>query len=187
MVVNEKALVREMKAAYKEGGYTVAVWDGDWVISGTGWTVIVEGIGNVPREALSLIVLHMGFLPENGEAWEIFKGDNGPLIQKRVFEEAIEQVRRMEAEAEDAPANSEVRPTGLWLGNVRVWQRVADLKTILVSPRSSGIMKELKNVIVAGLWLALEGEISTVYIRAEDSLGREAKLEHLSRMRWIAE
>lgn len=66
MVVNDKALVREMKEAFKGWGYTVMVVSGDkWVIgSKDNWTVVIDGQNNVPNEVLALIVLHMGELPK---------------------------------------------------------------------------------------------------------------------------
>ena len=65
MVIDEKALVRELKEAYKGWGYTVMVTDHDkWVFrSADNWVVMIDGQDNVPNEVLALIVLHMGHLP----------------------------------------------------------------------------------------------------------------------------
>ena len=63
MVVNEKALVRQLKSGYKKRGYTVLVRPDDtWVFKTEEWVVTIEGQRNVPNEVLSLIVLHMGYL-----------------------------------------------------------------------------------------------------------------------------
>lgn len=85
MVIREKALVREMKEAYKRGGYTVLVRpNGRTVICSPYWSVEIDN-HEVPREALSLMALHMGFLPESGDAYKIYKGDKTPAVQEEVF------------------------------------------------------------------------------------------------------
>ena len=69
MIIHEKALVQEMKQAYKGWGYTVIVRAGDrWVFKTDGWMVQIDGQENVPNEVLALIVLHMGELPKKESA-----------------------------------------------------------------------------------------------------------------------
>lgn len=73
MVIKEKELARLMKDAYRGGGYTVAVrGNGKTVICTNAWAVEIDD-ASLPREALSMMALHMGFLPEPDEAFTIYK------------------------------------------------------------------------------------------------------------------
>lgn len=189
MVVNERALVREMKAAYKVSGYGVAVRsDGTWVITAEGWAVVIEGVGNVPREALSLMVLHMGFLPHHGDAWRVYKTDNGPQAQKQVFEVALESVRKIENLAARSAGDPEwVYPTHLRLGADRIWQNPKTLEVVPVDPRHSSLMAETKEVRRCGDCICLEGSISWVYIAKSAEGASGVQLDHLEKMQWVEE
>lgn len=68
MVISEKTLVREIKAAYKGGGYVVISRPGGRTAFWTPqWTVEID-TDNLPREVLALLDLHMGCLPEEGSS-----------------------------------------------------------------------------------------------------------------------
>ena len=97
MVINDKALVREMKRAYKGGGYTVAVRNGSCalVIYSFAWVVELSG-DNIPREVLSLLTLHMGFLPEEGFAYKILKGKDEPTVQSTMYDVAMKPLQMLE-------------------------------------------------------------------------------------------
>ena len=59
MVINEKALVRAMKAAYKGDGYVVGCQEDELFVEGAMWKVVAE-LENFPRKALGLIAEHLG-------------------------------------------------------------------------------------------------------------------------------
>lgn len=189
MVVNERALVREMKAAYKVAGYGVAVRsDGTWVFTAPEWAVVIEGAGNVPREVLSLVVLHMGFLPKHGEAWLVFKTNNGPQAQKQVFEVALEPVRKIEEmDAASARDPEWIYPSHIRMGQERLWQNPGNLEVMLVNPRFSSLMEETQGIHRVGKHICLGGAISWVYVSGSDNNGKDSQLEHLARMQWVEE
>lgn len=82
MVIGENSLVREMKEAFKGGGYTIICRPGEaTVIMCPYWAVEIND-ENLPREVLSLLALHMGYLPKEGEAYKIMKA--GQEIQQKV-------------------------------------------------------------------------------------------------------
>lgn len=186
MVVNDKALVREMKEAFKRWGYTVMVASGDkWVIgSKDNWTVVIDGQNNVPNEVLALIVLHMGELPKAQQCYRIYKADKSTCIQKEVYKVALENFEKLE---KSRPLDDEeVRRTALVYGRRRVWQQLEDKKILLINPRFEGLMDIGGDSMVCtvGEQIYLEGEISCVYISRARGGASEALLEHLAQVSW---
>lgn len=112
MVVNDKALVSNMKDAYNGGGYTVLVRPrGSHAIHTACWAVDIDN-AHVPREVLSLLALHMGLLPESGEAYKITKTKEGPNVQKVIYDVAEGPLRTLEADTFEANL-SELRKTNV--------------------------------------------------------------------------
>lgn len=188
MVINEKALVREMKSAFKAYGYTVFVRSGDvWVIRRPGnWSVEIDGQGNVPNEVLSLIVLHMGFLPRVETAYRVYKSDNGPAIQKEVFsveDQEYRDLEEMRAATDGKPVM--IQQTRIRVGKCRVWQQKEDFGIRMIDPESEGIIRNRKNVRCVGTSIYVEGEISCAYIAETMSAATKVQLEHLAQMQWI--
>lgn len=104
MVIKEKELARLMKDAYRGGGYTVAVrGNGKTVICTNAWAVEVDN-ASLPREALSMMALHMGFLPEPDEAFTIYKGNKEPTVQTKDFNVAVQCITQLDALLEEAEA-----------------------------------------------------------------------------------
>lgn len=186
MVVNDKALVREMKDAYKGWGYTVMVTTGDrWVFSSKdNWTVVIDGQNNVPNEVLALIVLHMGELPDSLQSYRVYKGDKGPCIQKEVYKVELESFENLE---KSRPlTDEEVRRTQLTYGRRRVWQQIEDKQVLLIDPRYEGLLEigAESKVCTVGQQIYLEGEISCVYISRARGSASEAMLNHLAQIKW---
>ena len=186
MVVNEKALVREMKEAFKGWGYTVMVASGEkWVIgSKDNWTVVIDGQNNVPNEVLALIVLHMGELPKAQQSYHIYKIEKSICIQKEVYKVAEENFEKLE---KSRPLEDrEVRRTALVYGSRRVWQQLEDKKILLIDPKHESLMEIGGDSMVCtvGEQIYLEGEISCVYISRARGGANEALLEHLAQVRW---
>lgn len=187
MVIEEKALLRAMKAAYSGWGYTVTVTDRDvWVISTPAWIARICKQNNVPNEVLALIVLHMGYLPEAETAYRIFKSDTGPAIQEKIYSEAIDSIRTMETVRYDPEIKKPaVRKTKLHFGRCRVWQRPEDLQIFLVDPRYESMIAFQNNVHTVRTALCAAGEISSIYVFREH-VEEEDQIEHLEQMQWVA-
>ena len=184
MIINEKALVQEMKAAYKGWGYTVIVRPGDkWVFKTDSWMVQIDGQGNVPNTVLSLIVLHMGELPKKESACRIYKVDTGPAIQKEVFAVVNEAIEKLEALA----LNSEPEPiqrTKLMFGSYRVWQKEEDMEIFLMDPNDTRII-DSKEIVAVGEGIYAEGDISWAFALRRIDAAEKAHIDHLAQMQWV--
>jgi hypothetical protein len=186
MVVNEKALVRQLKSGYKGGGYSVLVRPDDtWVFKTGEWVVTIEGQRNVPNEVLSLIVLHMGYLPGRETSHRILKGQNGPIAQEEIYAVANEGVEMLE-ELREAKGNAEVKRTKLMLGSCQLWQRTEDLGMLMINPELEQLLERKQEILAVGGTICAEGEISRVYIVQMANVGEKAHLEHLSQMQWVS-
>lgn len=189
MVINEKALVNQMKKAFKGGGYSVAIQEtGDMVIRTAFWAVEIEE-NNVPREVLSLMALHMGFLPEAGRAWRILKGEKDPTVQEEIFETVVSPVRHLRTQAETAKRKNpeSVKKTLLTFGGQNVWQAAGNLEIVLLAPEPESILRKKNGVIFAGESLYKEGAVSRVYLLPETEEGHREQIRHLGQMQWVNE
>lgn len=190
MVIREKALLSQMKEAYKGGGYTViAMNNGKTAILCNAWAVEVDN-ANVPREALSLMALHMGFLPEEGEAYKILKGDKEPQVQKELFETAMSRVDYLEGLAEKAGKNLSavgVKKTMLTFDRMNVWQNTGDMSVVLIDPAFESILYKKEDVILADHALYKKGAMSCAWVFCETDDGHGDQLKHLGRMQWVSE
>lgn len=188
MVINGKALVREMKEAFKRNGYTV-ICDprGTTVICCGFWAVEIDN-ADVPRQALSLMALHMGFLPEEGDAYKIIKGKDEPIVQTQIYESAVAPIRALDTEAVlDTTSASVMEKTILTYDGCNVWQNASEDKSVLlVNPALEGIMARKRDSIVhrAGNALCLKGEVSKAYIMRVDCDKQKPQMDHLADIRW---
>lgn len=183
MVIHEKALVQEMKQAFKGWGYTVIVRPGDkWVFKTDGWMVQIDGQGNVPNEVLALIVLHMGELPKKESACRIYKTDTGPAIQKEVFAVANEAIEKLEALARNSEQEN-IQRTKLALGMFRVWQKEENMEIFLMDPNDTRII-DSKETVAVGDNIYAEGDISWVFVHRRLD-GDKAHIDHLAQMQWV--
>lgn len=191
MVINGNALVRQMKEAFKGGGYTV-ICDpkGTTIICCGYWAVEIDN-ADVPRQALSLMALHMGFLPEEGDAYKVIKGKGEPVIQTRIYDEAIKPIRELDdAACVDTSSNAVVVKTILTYDGCNVWQGAsADQSVLLVNPALEGVMARKRDSIVhrAGNALCLKGEVSKAYIMRVDMDKQKPQMDHMAAIRWPVE
>lgn len=187
MVVNDKALAKEMKKAYTGWGYTVIVQDdGTWVIQTPFWVVTISCMSNVPNEVLSVIALHMGILPTRGEAYRVYKGDDGPVLQKEVFNVAMDPILNLEDETnETAEHPSWIMRSTLKFGKTQVWQQPDDLRILLIDPRYEALIDAKTEVRTVGNAIYAEGNISAVYVYRVDDDRSKVYIEHLARMQWV--
>ena len=184
MVIREKALVREMKEAYKRGGYTVLVRStGKTVICSPYWAVEIDN-HEVPREALSLMALHMGFLPEPGDAYKIYKGDKTPAVQEEVFEVAAEwvnmldEVYRMREERSLA-----VKKTVLTYSGYNIWQEDKTRRILLIHPEYERILYKIDPACMIQEALCVADTVSRAYILTAPQIA-EDKMLHLAEKEW---
>lgn len=188
MVIREQSLVREMKEAFKSGGYTVICRPGGTtVIMYSYWAVEINN-ENLPREVLSLLALHMGYLPKEGEAYRIMKADKEPTVQKMLFETAISPVCTLEikvAEAQDT-IPVEVKKALLTFNGCNVWQKTGNNGIVLIDPQYESILRKKDDVIMAGDAIYKEGEVSKVYVMRVNDAEHENQLNHLGQIPWVA-
>lgn len=185
MIVNEKGLLRAMKAAYKAMGYNVAAElqsgiENIFLTTGV-WGVIIEK-KNVPRKVLGLIAEHVGDIPEDGEAFQVKNKEP----QTELFTIATQLIRGIHAG--DKPLRT-VKKTPLMLGGYQLWQRKEDLKIFKVNPALEDILLTRRGTvrIVGDEMLMLDDLESRAYISVERPDENEQKmLEHLSQVQWVA-
>ena len=184
MVISEKALVREMKEAYKRGGYTVLVRpNGRTVICSPYWAAEVDN-HDIPREALSLMALHMEFLPEEGDAYKIYKGDKTPAVQEEVFEVAsgwVDQLNERLQLREEEPLA--VKKTVLTYNGYNIWQEDKTRRIVLLDPEYERILYKKETAHMIGEAICVADQVSRVYILRAEQIA-EDKMLHLAQQEW---
>lgn len=188
MVIREQSLVREMKEAYKGGGYMVIRTEEETtVILCPYWAVEINN-ENLPREVLSLLALHMGYLPLEGEAYKIMKAGKEPTVQKMIFDTALIMLRKLETPllVQNGGPRTEVKKTLLTFDGCNVWQKTGNNGIILIDPEYESILRKKEDVIVAGDAIYKAGEVSKAYIFRVDGAKWEKQLNHLGQIPWVA-
>ena len=184
MVIHETALVRQMKAAYKDGGYIVACRRETTAIMSSTWITEVQN-EHLPREALGLIAQHLGFLPEEGEAYRTLKGEDEPSVQTMLFDTAIRPMAALEAALADQ-ANAprvELRKTLLTFDGWNLWQKRGNGGMVLVDPELESIFRKKDDVILIEDGLYKQGLFSRVFIMPGRDEKHQRELDHLGN-RW---
>ena len=83
MIIEEKGLVKAIKAAYRHSGYTVLNQGGEVTIYTEGWFVRCLWT-KLPRKALAIIVEHMGMIPELGAPVSVLKGEDPQQVMEEI-------------------------------------------------------------------------------------------------------
>lgn len=185
MVIREKRLVSLMKDAYKAGGYTVAVREnGKTVISASRWAVETDN-ASVPREALSMMALHMGFLPESGEAYRIYKGHKEADVQSEILTSAVEFITGLETlRLEARSGETGIMKTILTYNGYSVWQQTQNGHILLVDPALELLLYKKDDICrVGGALYGADGE-SSVYILCQPEADYRKSLDHLAEITW---
>lgn len=85
MLINEKALARQLKEAWRSGGYKVADIDGLMFIATIDWAIIIR-TEDIPRKVIGLLAEHLGYLPDEDPV-HVRKGmDNQMMIVDELTE-----------------------------------------------------------------------------------------------------
>ena len=181
MIFNEKGLIRAMKKAYKDDGYTVAATDTGLIITGEMWGVQLNDKA-IPNTVKSLIVLHAGKIPEPGNALSVCKGETGTMF----YEMAVDRVEKlMELYAQGKRAA--IRPTRLTMDGYRIWQLPDCLRVHLIDPENQQILDYgdhdayLVGNTIFGLTVYGTVYVCREVLPPED----EAVIAHLEQMQWI--
>ena len=181
MIFNEKGLIRAMKNAYKDDGYTVAATDTGLIITGEMWGVQINEKA-IPNTVKSLIVLHAGKIPEAGNAISVGKGETGSMF----FEMAIDRTEKL-MELYTQGKRAVIRPTRLTMDGYRVWQLPDCLRIRLIDPENQQIIDYCDHdAYLVGNTIFGVTVYGTVYVcremvPPEDS----AVMAHLEQMQWI--
>lgn len=187
MIVDEKALLRAMKEAYKVVGYKVAMDESSGIetviISAPLWTVVIKR-EELPRKVLGLIAEHIGEIPETYTAYQVRKKET----QTEIFDLVIQSIQDFRSGEKDRKI---IRRTNLVLGGYPLWQAATSQKMVMVHPD----LEEIVNWKPNGVWLIGEDLIladdvvSRAYIRCPDprSESELEKLSHLAKIQWVAQ
>lgn len=129
MTFSEKGLIKAMKRAYREEGYTVAQTETGLLITADGaWGVgIPEGL--VPNVVKGLIVSHAGKLPGLDRAIHVHKDD----VSNEIYEMAVGRCRDIKAAWDDSDF-AKIGLTRLTMDGMHIWQRQKDLKMVMTHP-----------------------------------------------------
>lgn len=183
MVINEKALLAQMKEAHKNGGYTVAVV-GDYMMFTNGiWVAVIER-DNVPSELLGLLAQHIRDIPETGQAYTVTKAKSDTIAQTRIITEAIQPWTHMAQRKEDG-AGGKMRRTSLTLRGMQLWQEVEGESLYMVDPRYAALFRRGMEQVRLGNGIFAEGEISQLWVLRYVDGALDDPLEHLKQYRWV--
>ncbi|MBQ2785944.1 MAG: hypothetical protein IJF02_05525 [Oscillospiraceae bacterium] len=189
MVINEKALVSRMKDAYKTYGYTVAVEEDRMYLSNGFWLAEIN-TDNVPGEILGMFGEHIRDIPKNGDAYKVIKDKTGPIVQKRILEDALGAVKSMYSQREKAYEGIlpvQMRKTNLTYDGCRVWQAACVGDIYMIDPRYAAMIANTKDVVQVGEGIYAEGETSKLWILRVNKKEDKVYVEHLQQIAWVTE
>lgn len=172
MVINEKALIKAMKAEYRADGYKVAKrGHGDEAvleIQAAMWSVEITW-ANIPSKVLALIVEHLKTLPAAGEAYQAAKDETATIIYN--------MVEKM-PEIEDSLRLPFVRRTPLTYQGMEVWQMEKEAECIFAPAIATAMLMDYGRVVVwAEGGLYLEGKATKAHVLPEHFAETEPERE----------
>lgn len=181
MIFNEKGLIRAMKKAYKDDGYTVAATDTGLIITGEMWGVQLNDKA-IPNTVKSLIVLHAGKIPEPGNALGVSKSETGTMF----YDMAVDRVEKL-LELYVQGKRAAIRPTRLTMDGFRIWQLPNSLSVHLIDPENQQILDYSDHdAYLVGNTIFGVTVYGTVYVCREVLPPEdEAVINHLEQMQWI--
>lgn len=189
MVINEKALVRQVKETYKTYGYTVAV-DEDTVYLTNGFWLAELDIDQVPSEIMGMFGEHIRDIPRSGDAYKVIKDKDGPIVQTRMLEEALGAVRQMQSRRADAFKDGQpvqMRKTNLTYDGNQVWQAQREGNVFLIDPRYAVLIDKTQEVFRVGEGIYAEDSDSRVWVLRINDAADKVYLDHLQEISWIKE
>ena len=184
MVINEKALVRQMKEAYKTYGYTVAVVGKRMMMTNGFWIASID-MDNVPSALLGMLAEHIRDVPKEGQAYKVIKDKEGAYVQHRIIEEAIAPLVRMAKEKEEGGYLKMMRRTSLTLAGLQLWQAPESSVMYMIDPRYAALFDDHNEVVRLGTGIYAEGEISELWVLRFSDGELLDKISHLEQIQWI--
>lgn len=184
MVINEKALLAQMKEAYKGGGYTVAAVGEQMMLTNGFWLAIIDR-DNVPGEVLGMLALHIRDIPAPGDAYRVTKTKSGAFAQKMVLTEAISVWAKMQELVQTAATGNMMKRTGLTLGGMLLYQEVGGDALYMMDPRYAVLFKGHTNPVKLGNGIYSQGETSVLWVLRYVDGSLEDPLEYLRQFRWV--
>lgn len=181
MTFNERGLIRAMKNAYREEGYSVAGTDYGYIITGEMWGVSIHDKA-VPNTVKSLIVLHAGNLPDVGEAISVRKGETCVVI----YEMAVDRIDSL-SRLYHKNDREIIRPTRLTIDGYRLWQNPRTFAIKAIDPENQQILDFTDNeAYLICDTLYDETVYGSVFVHREVMEPEDLPmLAHLEQMQWI--
>lgn len=184
MVIHEKALVRQMKEAYKTSGYTVAVVGGRMMLTNGFWLASID-VDNVPAELLGMLAEHIRDVPKEGQAYKVIKDKDGAYVQHRIIEDAVGPLARMVKEKEAAGCMKQMRRTNLTMIGMQLWQEPESSVMYMIDPRYASLFDDHNKVVRLGAGIYAEGEISELWVMRFADSELADKISHLEKVQWV--
>lgn len=173
MVIDEKALIREMRRSYKTGGYIAMRTEeaGALQLSGPDWAVEIKW-ENVPEKVLGLIVEHLRDLPGVGQGFRVKKGETHTAI--------YDMADRMPEIDDGAPLLRVIR-TPLHYRSFAVWQKIGNNGCLLLREEAADMLLDHgRDVQYRDRGVLLEGNASSAYIIQENTENDETAQQALN-------
>lgn len=187
MVINEKALITQLKEAYRDYGYTVAVSDGRMMLTNGFWLAVIES-DNVPAAVLGMMAEHIRDVPKEGDAFKVTKTKEGPMVQARILEDAVRPlVNLVEMKHEELMGAGTMRRIDLTLGGMQLWQERPGNVIFMIDPRYSVLFNQLGGTVRLGDGVYAQGNISELWVLRVSDGAFSDKLRHLEKIPWVAE
>ena len=181
MTFNEKGLIRAMKAAYKDTGYSVVGTDSGFIITGEMWGTSIHEKA-IPNTVKGLIVTHAGKLPDIGEAINVQKGEASTMI----YDLAVAGIQRLDELYRDKKCEV-ICPTRLTMDGYRLWQQPKSLEIDVIDPENQQILDYGdRDAYLLGNAIYGETVYGSVFVLREDvAPENKIMLDHLAEMQWI--
>lgn len=184
MVINEKALLSQMKEAYKGSGYTVAAVGEQMMLTNGYWLAIIDR-DNVPGEVLGLLALHIRDIPAPGDAYRVTKTKGGAMAQKMVTTEAIASWERMNGLLQETGTGNLMKRTSMTLSGLLLYQECGGDALYMMDPRYAVLFKAHQNPVKLGNGIYSLGETSQLWVLRYVDGALDDPLEHLKQYRWV--
>lgn len=189
MVINEKALVRQMKEAYRSGGYSVTVSHDITYLSNGYWLAGIN-TDNVPAAILGMFGEHIRDIPKNGDSYRVAKSKDGPVAQCRILEDAMRPINNMLSQRDEAWKDitlTAMRRTNITYDGLQIWQAKPGNGIYLIEPSYAAMVDAHSEVVQVGNGIYAEGEISQLWILRYNKKEAQDQIAHLEKIAWVAE
>lgn len=168
MIINDKALVKMMNFAKKNGGYRIAMTKGEpaWIyLAGHNWYVGVQW-DKLSAKVKGIMTEHLGKYIQPGDAWHILKKG----FQEEYYEDVTEPIFDLNTSAKAVMKNESlrVRPTPIMWREDMLYRR-EDGKLLLLDPALMDMAVQFTwYPIQVNDWLFWDAGTEQLYIRPEE-------------------